>query len=337
MIERNVIRHKRHPLEEVVPLGTPYSLYIDPCGACNLKCNFCPCNTTNFMHEERHKMMSLELFKKIVKDLKDFSEKIRVINLYNYGEPLLNKELIRMIQHLKESDVCDEIRICTNGTLLNPKLNTELAESGINTIRISMNAIDGPAYKKICAIELDYDELCRNLADLYQKTRGKAEVVIKLSNVSINELSQREAFFKMYESIADYIFIEDIEDSWPDFKEIVIPEGSVKKNNNDWKKDKHDICAFGFTTMSIHSNGWVSPCCTDWRFGAVYGDVNKSSVKEIWESQALREFQLAHLKRIKGKYPICDVCRDRPVDSIDDVADIIIKRLEDCYEDSIEE
>lgn len=32
----------RNILSEVVPLDTPYVLFLDPCGACNFKCKFCP-------------------------------------------------------------------------------------------------------------------------------------------------------------------------------------------------------------------------------------------------------------------------------------------------------
>lgn len=166
------------------------------------------------------------------------------------------------------------------------------------------------------------------MQDLYRKTRGKAEIAIKLVNVTLKEKEQLERFHEMYEPVSDYIFVEDIFDGWPDFAEVVIPEGVLTKNNWDWRKDNHDICTYSLTTMTIHSNGWVSPCCADWKFGVVYGDVNKSSVKEIWNSDELRQMQLIHLKKIKGKYPVCDTCTMRTVDGIDDVADIIIEKLE---------
>ena len=34
---------ERTRLETVIPLSTPFILYVDPSSACNLKCNFCPC------------------------------------------------------------------------------------------------------------------------------------------------------------------------------------------------------------------------------------------------------------------------------------------------------
>lgn len=328
MPEKNVIRNDRHPLEEVVPLETPYIVYIDPSGACNFKCNFCPCNTSEFMKKERHEIMDMALFKKIIEDLKSFPQKIRVVYLFAFGEPLVNKHIVKMIRYLRSSDVCDEIRMYTNGALLNPDLNTELADSGIDLIRVSINALESETYKEVCGVEVDYERLYHNLEDLYQKTREKAKLAIRLANATIREEKQLKYFYETYSPISDYIFMEDIFDGWPEFKEIVIPENVLTNNNWKWRNDKHSICTYSLTTMTIHSNGWVSPCCADWKFGAVYGDVNHSTVKDIWNSKELRQMQLAHLKQIKGQYPICDTCTMRTVDSVDDVADILISRLE---------
>ena len=330
--EKNVTRNERHPLEEVVPLDTPYIIYIDPSGACNFKCNFCPCNTSDYMAKERHKIMDMALFKKIVEDMKSFPQKIRVVYLFAFGEPLVNKHIIKMIQYLRDSNVCDEIRMYTNGAMLNPVLNSRLADSGIDLIRVSVNALEGESYQELCGVTLDYDEYYNNLRDLYQKTRQKAKVAIRLANATIKKQKQLKQFYEMYGPISDYIFTEDIFDGWPAFEEVVIPKGVIQTNSWDWRKKSHKICTYSLTTMTIHSNGWVSPCCADWKFGAVYGDVSRSSVKEIWNSPELRQMQLVHLKQIKGQYPICDTCTMRTVDSIDDVADIIIKRLENSFQ-----
>lgn len=328
MVEKNVIQNQRHPLEDVVPLATPYIIYIDPSGACNFKCNFCPCNTSDYMAKERHKIMDMALFKKIVEDLKSFPQKIRVIYLFAFGEPLLNRNIVEMIRCLRENNVCEEIRMYTNGALLNPQLNQKLSDSGIDLIRISVNALEGGPYRELCGVKLDYDVFYNNIVDLYQKTRGKAKLAIRLANATIKDKEQLMRFHEMYGSISDYIFTEDIFDGWPEFKEVVIPEDVIHTNNWEWRKEDHKICTYSLTTMTIHSNGKVSPCCSDWKFGVVYGDVNHSTVKEIWNSPELRRMQLAHLKQIKGQYPICDTCTMRTVDSVDNVADIIVERLE---------
>lgn len=36
-----IVNEKRENLCDVVPLKTPYVLFIDPSNVCNFKCNFC--------------------------------------------------------------------------------------------------------------------------------------------------------------------------------------------------------------------------------------------------------------------------------------------------------
>ena len=57
--EKREKQNQRVPLEQVVPLSTPYIVYIDPSGACNFKCNYCPCYMSDYRAEERHTVLSL--------------------------------------------------------------------------------------------------------------------------------------------------------------------------------------------------------------------------------------------------------------------------------------
>ena len=56
-------------------------------------------------------MMDFGLFQKIVDDMAEFEEPVRVVYLYGFGEPLLNKDIIKMARYLKQKNVCSEIRI----------------------------------------------------------------------------------------------------------------------------------------------------------------------------------------------------------------------------------
>lgn len=83
----------RQPLQEVIPLSTPLALFIDTGNACNLKCAFCPTGDKDLLKKVDRKVstMSFELFRKIISDLKQFDQKIKIINLYKDGEPLVNR------------------------------------------------------------------------------------------------------------------------------------------------------------------------------------------------------------------------------------------------------
>lgn len=321
------IRPVRTPLEKVVPLSTPYTVFIDPSGACNFTCNFCPCNMSDYMNQERHKIMPLQLFRKIVDDLAQFDKKIKVVNLFSFGEPLLNKDLPQMIRYLKESDVCDEIRTISNGSLLNPDLNQTLVDSGLDFIRISVEALNAEGYKKICNVDLDFDNFLENIKDLYNRSRGKMEIQAKIVNATLKEEGDVEKFFDIFTPIADYVNIEDIKYDWSEFNEIQYPTDSIQVNDAHYVEGGN-ICSRHLIHMVIHSNGEVGACCTDWKFKTVYGDVKKQSLKEIWQSQQLRHFQKMHLSGRRSELEFCRTCTFKSFDKIDDVADIILRNIE---------
>lgn len=334
MLERQKLakQNKRTPLETVLPLKAPYVLYIDPCGICNFNCNFCPCYRSSYRAEERHAMMDFALFQKVVDDMAEFEEQVKVVYLYGFGEPLMNPDIVRMARYLKDKHVCREIRIYTNGALLNPEMNQQLADSGIDLIRISLEGLTSEDYKATCEAKIDFDGLVRNIADLFERTRGKCEVSVKVANVSIKTEADAEKFYDIFEPISDYRFVEDIVEGWPEFEEIVLPEDAINADQWIWRKrDRkgYTICTYSMTNMVVYANGYVGACPADWKFGTQYGDIHENSLKELWNSPRLRELQLKHLERRRSEIDVCRNCKCCGYDDVDDVADIIIQRMKE--------
>jgi hypothetical protein len=71
------------PLEDQVPLDTPFSVHIDVSSVCNYKCSFCFQADAPSMKEVglKRAFMDVELFKKIVDDLHAFDGKIKKIKI----------------------------------------------------------------------------------------------------------------------------------------------------------------------------------------------------------------------------------------------------------------
>lgn len=323
-----ITRNKRTPLETVVPLASPYVIFLDPSGRCNFKCNFCPCNVDGYMMEERHKIMEWELFKKIADDIAAFEEQVKVIYLNGFGEPLLNPNIVEMVKYLKSRNICREIRLTTNGALLNPELNSSLIDAGLDLLRISVEALDRGGYKKICGINFNFEELVENITDFYKKSRGKCKVAAKIVNASLKSEEDKDRFYEIFENITDFHYIEEIQEFWPEFEDIVIPSGSMSAN-----KLYHDdmsettVCAAPLTEMTIYANGNVGICAADWKFALVYGNAAESDIKELWKSEKLKKFQIEHLTKKRENIEFCSKCKYKSQDYIDNVTDIIVNRL----------
>ena len=81
--------------------------------------------------------MSLDLFKKIVDDLREFDAKLKLLSLYKDGEPLLNKHFPEMVRYARDAGIADRIWTKTNGSMLTPELNERIVDAGLDMICIS--------------------------------------------------------------------------------------------------------------------------------------------------------------------------------------------------------
>lgn len=106
----NIVNTNRHELYTVLPLKTPYSLFVDVCNACNFKCKFCAIQYANKKLPFRKMCMDYDLFRKVIDDLRKFPEPLKMLRLAANGEPLLNKRLPEMIEYARGGNTVD--RIC---------------------------------------------------------------------------------------------------------------------------------------------------------------------------------------------------------------------------------
>ncbi len=330
MVNRDRLEYgnPRTSLWDVAPLPAPYVLFLDPCGACNFSCKFCPCNNSDFKAAERHERMSMELFHKILDDLEQFPERVKVINLYGFGEPLLHPNYIEMAREIKQRGFCRELRCTTNGFLLTPERCRGLVNAGVDMVRISVEALNAEDYKRICGVKMDYDKFVEQIHYLYEISRGtNTKVSLKTLNVALKDDADANRFYDIYEPISDYTYIQDTTQAWSEF-DAYVPEGNYEAGNIGDMMDEDKICSFPLTNMAIHSNGSVGCCPQDWKFATEYGNVKNQPLLDIWNSRKLKNFSIAHLMGNRRKIPYCkdcDVCVSN--DDVRAHAEEIIGRL----------
>jgi MoaA/NifB/PqqE/SkfB family radical SAM enzyme len=115
----------------------PVCLYLEVTNRCNLLCTTCP---RTYEELEPPADMSWELFTRILDQVPDIA---RVV-LHGVGEPMLVRGLPRMVRHLKDRGA--HVLFNTNGTLLTPRKGRELCESGLDELRVSLDAADARSF-----------------------------------------------------------------------------------------------------------------------------------------------------------------------------------------------
>jgi MoaA/NifB/PqqE/SkfB family radical SAM enzyme len=113
----------------------PKVLRIEPASKCNLACVHCP---TGIIEMERG-VMSLDIFQKILIEIQENKENIKVIVLYHGGEPFLNKNFFKMVKQIKEINNNFYIKTVSNGTVLNEKIIDQIVCSDIDLIEFSLD------------------------------------------------------------------------------------------------------------------------------------------------------------------------------------------------------
>lgn len=321
----------RTKLETVIPLSTPFIIFVDPSDACNFRCKFCPTGDKALMQKANRKLrpMNFQLYKKIINDICEFEKPIKVLRLYKDGEPLLNPRFAEMVRYAKEKKCSQRIDTTTNASLLNPKINLEIIKAGLDRINISIEGVNEEQYLEFSKYKMDFNSLVKNIAHLYIN-RKNCEIIIKINGDTISK-QDKNKFYKIFGNIADGVYIEHVMSCWPGFK-LKGVKINQKVGIYGQKIKEVLVCPYVFYSFSINSDGLASACFLDWSRKLIIGDATKESIKDIWSGTKLFKYQDMFLKKLRKQHPVCRNCGQMShglPDDIDDYAEDLLKIIGD--------
>ncbi len=131
----------------------PRSLYIEPTSRCNELCQQCP---RTLLSREDDRDLSFDNFRYIVDQ---FPVLDRVV-LHGLGEPLLNKDLPRMVSYLKARGTY--VLFNSNGIALTAKRGQQLIDAGLDEYRLSMDGATPETYAHVRGVDA-FDKIWRNI------------------------------------------------------------------------------------------------------------------------------------------------------------------------------
>jgi len=327
-VQARVYSAEKVALEDVVPLRTPFSAHVDVCSVCNYKCSFCFQNDRAGMKNAgvAWGRMDFKVFQKIVDDLAEFDEKLKKLKIGNHGEPTLHPRLPEMIEYVKDREIAEVIEVFTNGSKLNPKINQELVDAGLQRINISVEGLNSDAYRKVAGVRMDFPSFVENVRDLYERRR-QLKIYVKVVNGArvrggdqgeVIELSDRDRkfFFDTFGGISDEIFVENVVPQWAETDQNELSDvGMYGQEIKGYK----EVCPFPFMYLHFNSDGTVAGCTLDWARKVLIGDATKEMVKKIWQGKRLRALQSTMLKGKRNEIPFCNSCDAPMVCCIEDL------------------
>ena len=329
-IKPRIELEKRTKLEEVIPLSTPFVVFIDPADICNFQCKFCPTGNRALIKKLRRPsgLMNFDLFKKIIDDICTFDKPLKCLRLYKDGEPLLNPKLPDMIRYAKEKGCALEIDTTTNGSLLSPQKNLDLINAGLDRINISVEGVSENKYREFSGYPIDFRQFVDNIRHFYEN-RQNCKVCIKICGDILTD-EEKNSFLAIFGDIADRIFIEHVAPCWPNFE---MTEVSPNTTCGIYGQEIREVqvCPYIFYSLAVNSDATVSLCFLDWSRELIIGDAKNESIREIWNGSLLFAHRKAHLSMMRKESLICASCGQLAYglpDNIDMFAEILLDRLE---------
>jgi MoaA/NifB/PqqE/SkfB family radical SAM enzyme len=306
----------------------PVCLYLEVTNRCNLLCETCP---RTFETLEPPADMSWELFTKIVDQVPNVA---RVV-LHGVGEPMLVKQLPQMIRYLKDRGTY--VLFNTNGTLMQPKRFQQLIDTGLDELRVSLDAADRETYLKVRGKDY-FNRIVRDVGKFiaYQKSVGattprvslwltglketveqlpdfvRLSAAMGVTEVHLQRLVFDEQGYGMARAESSLFESTQAEEQAAieaaqaigatmgvtlDASGATEPGLSLKRQAEDhaWS-----TCRRPWSLMYFTAHGRALPCCIapfSVRGYSNYtlGDATQSSLREIWNSPAYKDFRTSLL------------------------------------------
>lgn len=265
---------------------------IETASRCNLKCKMCS-HPTN---ERNSHFMGTDEFKTIIDRL--LETKIRRV-LFNMGEPLMNKDLFRMVTYAKDKGFF--IYISTNGQLLSEKAINRVLDTGVDALKVSVEGCTPEVYEKI-RIGGNFDRLFRNVVRLHElKTRRGSPLYSWISTVLMKGNEDIVEFVKFWGPYCDDIELSGMTDH------IGLVESNKDISLTDkWTHRKNCPQIKPFKELNVLSNGDMVLCCVDFHARCKLGNLLTDDLNDIWQSEKMTAIRT---KAYSGQIPDIDPCR----------------------------
>lgn len=291
----------------------PTYAIFEMANSCNLQCSLCNTGAMrqHFPGVERG-LMQFETFKA---GLDKLLPEIESLLLYNWGEPLLNKDLFRCIEYAK----CYHVRtqLSTNMMLYTEATGLQLIRSGLDKLIVSCDGLDQETYR-IYRSGGTLDKVVASVENLVlQKRRMNSlhpHIEMQCIVFAFNEhqLTQYEQFWKARGADSVH-FIK---------MSYMSQYGQVKAQTNGYIPSHPDFqphfpygtlrsCSEPYNHVTIDWNGDWYTCCfpsgmREYRIGNIVTD----DFWELWNGEAYR-YCRALLKNQKSGDGYCEtMCHD---------------------------
>lgn len=261
----------------------PY-VVIEATNQCNLACGHC----WRSIMQRKIGMMSLTLFEKIVREV--CRRKSITFKIAGAGEAALHPEFPEMLEMMSGKDI--HVFTYTNGFLFQRFCPKQLLQWNLNTVVVSVDGLDSASYERLRPGG-KYQALREGVSQFFQlrNRAGRKLPEIEIRHVIMPGETSKQLleFRKDWLRLADTVKFNDL---------ISFAPGQVRGRTTPCRQIRREL--------GIEWDGKVRFCMN---YPTYQGDVNNSTIEEIWHSQQFEFVRECQRKRQFERIPACKKCQ----------------------------
>lgn len=291
------------------PWGMPISLSIEPTTACNLGCPECPSGLKQFSRDTGN--LKAENFNRWLDQL---SPTLSYLNFYFQGEPFIHNDILQFISKASQAGIYTSTS--TNAHFITEKKATEIVQSGLDRILISIDGTTQEVYEQYRvhgALQKVLDGT-KHLVEARKNLNSKTPhiifqfLVVRPNEHQIEEAKQLANEYKVDEIRFKTAQVYDYENGNPLIPTIEKYSRYKRLSNGKFivKSSLDNHCWRMWSGAVVTWDGKVVPCCFDKDATHEMGNLSKEDFKSIWKGKAYAMFRK---QLLKGRKEI-DICKN---------------------------
>ena len=292
-------------LRRPVIWGMPFAAGIELTNCCNLACP--ECSSGSGVMKRKRGYMSRSLLEKITGEA---DSGLLHATLYFQGEPMMHPDffsLIEMTSTLRTT-------VSTNGHFLNEENAVWIAGSSLTQLIISLDGMDSETYllyRKNGDFQKVLDGI-RLVSEAQRRMSSRLKLGIQFLVNRHNE-SQIPSARKFAEEMGAKLILKSMQVISSESDEYWLPGDEkfrrYKLSGGEYilKSRLSNRCSRLWFNPVITWDGLVVPCCFDKDAQHVMGDINVSSLREIWYGEKYMDFRRSLLND-RSNIGICRNC-----------------------------
>ncbi len=301
--------------------GYPLGLTIEATNACNLRCPYCFTGAGEVGREKT--MLQMPLYDRMLDEL---GSRLLRMEFYNWGEPLLNKQIYEMIAKASARGI--GTTISTNFSIpFDEERAEKLVRSGLAVLGVSLDGATQESYEQYrrrgdLALAL---ENCRLVADAKRRLGSATPELVWEFHIFPHNRHEIEAARTLADEIGMTFAASK---GW-----VAGPDWDTDHEFDEPQHGGAERCFFLWRRAVVNTDGGVAPCCAVYYpeddYGSVVkgraatargepavdlGDLQYRSFREVWNGDAFVASR--QMFRNRDATPGADrklVCFDCPV------------------------